>query len=440
MKIKVAVKRYEMPRESVFDVIELAGGIKGLGRDSKVFIKPNIVFWTKAVDFPKWGVITTSRVVEDVVIYLKEKGVSKISIGEGIVTPKPNDFDTPKHAFESLGYDYLAKRYGVKVLNVFERPFRKVTFEGDIRLNVNQDALESDIILDIPVLKTHAQAIVSLAIKNLKGLIDINSRKKCHSPDKEKDLNFMISLFPGALPPVFALIDGIYSLERGPGFDGKARRSDILLASQDIYCADKVGAILLGYEPSKVPHIEYALKRQKRPTDLSDVEIVGEPIEELVKVHEYTFPYTKDNSLPLPLYRLGVKGLRYPKYDLTICTYCSNLNGIVLYSIARAWKGQSWDDVEILTGKAMAPSKGMKKTLLLGKCMYKLNKDNPEIQEMIAVKGCPPEPNEIVEALKKAGIEVDPTYIENPEVFPGVFMAKYAGKEGFEDSFFKIFP
>ena len=64
-KPKVAIVKYENPLESVRQAIELTDGFKMLNSNAKVFIKPNIVFWTKATDFPKYGVITTSRVMED---------------------------------------------------------------------------------------------------------------------------------------------------------------------------------------------------------------------------------------------------------------------------------------------------------------------------------------------------------------------------------------
>jgi len=86
--------------------------------------------------------------------------------------------------------------------------------------------------------------------------------------------------------------------------------------------------------------------------------------------------------------KIGVKGLSYPKYDHTLCTSCSGLNWITLSAIAQAWKGEPWDDVEILTGKIMRPTPGKKKTILMGKCMYEANRNHPDIQEMIPVKGC----------------------------------------------------
>ena len=96
-KSLVAVVRYESPLESVRKAVKLSGGFENLPSGARVFIKPNIVYWTKAVQFPKWGVITTSRVVEDMVVLLKEHGIDDIIIGEGIVTMFPGDRDTPAH-------------------------------------------------------------------------------------------------------------------------------------------------------------------------------------------------------------------------------------------------------------------------------------------------------------------------------------------------------
>jgi uncharacterized protein (DUF362 family) len=51
-KSVVAIVCYESARESVRKAVELARGLDHLPAGAKVFIKPNIVFWTKAVAFP----------------------------------------------------------------------------------------------------------------------------------------------------------------------------------------------------------------------------------------------------------------------------------------------------------------------------------------------------------------------------------------------------
>ena len=439
-KSTVAIVRYEKPYESIRKAVDLCDGLAQLPPRAHVFIKPNIVFWTRAVQFPKWGVVTTSRAIEDMVKILKDHDVAKITIGEGVVMRNQKDIQTPAHAFETLGYNQLQKQYGVETINVFERPFKAVDLGDDIVLNFNQDVLESDFVVDIPAMKTHNQTVVSLGIKNLKGLIDVKSRQRCHNTDPVKDLHFYVARLADKLPPIFTLVDGIYSLERGPGFDGRMRRSNLLVASADILSADMVAAKILGYETDQVPHLSLAAQNRNRLADSSDIRIVGERLEAVTSFHEHEFQYTVNQncSLPVPLAKQGLQGIHYRKFDSTLCTYCSGITGVVLNAIRYAWKGEPWDDVEILIGKIMSPTKGMKKTILLGKCMYQLHKNNPDIQEMIAIKGCPPKPENIIKALHQADIQADPALFEHIDQLPGFFMARYADKPEFEESFFRI--
>jgi len=432
------VVKYEKPHESVRKAIELAKGLENLPEKAKVFIKPNLVYWNRHCDWPKYGVLTTSRIIEDVIILLKEKGIEDITIGEGIVTEDPKDKETPADAFEKLGYNTLIERYGVKVYNVFDRPFEKINLTSDVSAKMNSDMLNSDFLIDIPVLKTHAQCVVSLGIKNLKGLINIASRKKFHGADPERNLDYNVAQLANKAPPGLTLIDGIYTLERGPAMDGRAHRSNILIASTDILAADLVGANLLGIDPIAVPHLVQAAKDRNRPVDLSDVEILGEKIEDLASPHEWDYTYKDNNTLPLPYAKAGISGIKYHKYDNTMCTYCSALNGLLLMGIKTAWKGEPFDNIEILTGKVMKPTPGMNKTILVGQCQYNENKDNPDIKELIAIKGCPPDADTVQDALKQAGIRVPSYFFKNLDKGPMLFLQKYQNKPEFVDNFFTI--
>ena len=434
----VSIVKYEKPLESVRKAVELSKGLDHLPANAKVFIKPNIVFWTKAVNFPKYGVITTSRVVEDMVILLKEHGIDDITIGEGTVLRNPKDMECQIHAFETLGYGKLNKRYGVNYINIWQRPFEKVDLGDGVVLNFNSDILNADFVIDLPVLKTHNMTVVSLGIKNLKGMIDIPSRKRCHNTHPQKDLHFWVSKLADKMPPMLTLLDGIYTSERGPGIDGQMHRSNLLIASADILSADMVGAKALGWDPARVPHLVHAAAKRRRPLDLSDIEILGESVEAVAKPHGFDFEYNEDKTLPLPMHKMGIQGLSYHKYDLSLCTYCSGMTSTMLAAIAKAWKGEPWEDVEILSGKVMEPSPDKKKTILFGKCIYQAHKNNPAIKEMIAIKGCPPKPETVSEAFHKAGIEVDRTIFENLDKVPGFFLKRYEGKPEFDESFFKV--
>lgn len=431
----VALTQYNA-KGNVKESIELSKAFSNLKPSDKVFIKPNIVFWAR-VPFPKWGVITTSTVVLEVVELLKDYGVHDITIGEGIVTLKPDDKETANHAFEYLGYSTLARRYGIKVINIFDRTFEKVALDNEIDISLNADALHSDFLINLPVLKTHAQTIVSLGLKNLKGLLNIPSRKKFHNPDENKNLHYMISRLYTLLPRGATIIDGIFTLERGPSFDGKPRKSNIIIASEDSLSADLVGAKVLGHDPATIAYLEMAAKNEGRNVDLSDIEIRGQSIDALASFHEYTFPYNEDGTLPEKLQKMGVQGLSYPKYDTTMCTYCAALNGAVLTAITFAWQGKPWDNVEVLTGKKMQPTPGKKFTVLLGQCMVNLHKNNTSINA-IPIKGCPPDPKETVKALHQAGIEVNPLIFEHLDIAPTYYMERYKNKPEFEEKFYKI--
>ncbi len=433
----VAIQRYTTPFASVQRAVELCNGLRDMRPGAKVFVKPNIVFWSKALDLPEFGVITTSRVVHDMVALLKDKGVGEITIGEGSVLHDPKDKEVQENAFERLGYNELKKRYGVKTVNISKGKFRKVELSEGVWFKYNADFLESDFVVNLPVLKTHAQTIVSLGIKNLKGTIDVNSRKRCHSAAADKDLHFMVAKLADPAPPMFTLIDGIFTNERGPGFDGKIRRSDLLVGSTDVLSADLVAATILGYEGANVPHLAHAARNRGRTPDLADIEIKGETVADTAMKLDYTFPYNEDDTLPLPMAKMGIEGLAYHKYDLTMCTYCSILTGIILTAIARAWKGAPWDDVEILTGKVMKPS-GRKHSILIGKCLYDALKDDPAREGLTFIKGCPPNAEQIIQALHGAGIDVDPATLRNLDAAAGMHARRYAHKPEFDKNLFRV--
>jgi len=435
----VSIVRYREPYQSVKEAVEACNGLDHMPSNARVFIKPNIVFWTKATRFPKWGVITTSRVIEDMVVLLKEYGIEDIIIGEGIVGDS-KDTETPAHAFETLGYAELNRRYGAKPVNLMESSFEEVDVGDGITLKFSEEIMKSDFVVNLPVMKSHNQTVISLGIKNLKGTIDTNSRKKCHSADPEKDLHFFVSRLADKMPPMFTLVDGIYTLERGPSFDGKMNRKDVLVASPDVLSADMVGAKVLGHEPTEVKHLVQAAETRGRPSDLSDVSVVGEKIEDVASYHQHTVKYISDEEkeLPEPLARQGMTGLFYRKFDSTMCTYCSALNGLILTAIRNAWNGEPFDNVEVLNGKAMKPTPGMNTTVLLGQCMYRLNKDDPSINNKVSIKGCPPEADKIPEAFKEAGIQVDENLFAQRAKLPGYFMARYQDKPEYDESFFQV--
>jgi SOS-response transcriptional repressor LexA len=80
----------------------------------------------------------------------------------------------------------------------------------------------------------------------------------------------------------------------------------------------------------------------------------------------------------------------------------------------------------------------MNKTILLGQCIINKQKDHPNIKELIAIDGCPPEVDKIQDALRQAGIRAPSYLFKNLEKAPLIFMQKYQNKPEFEEHFYQI--
>jgi len=435
----VAVVKYEKPLESLTKAVDLVRGIENVSPSSKVFLKPNLCVWHEKVNFPKFGVLTTARLIEDIVILLKEHGADDITIAEGVIEIEKSPESTLVRAARGMGLDILAKRYGTKIVDALSGGFSKAKV-GDVTLSINKDILGADFIINMPVLKTHAQAMVSLGIKNLKGVLSIPSRKKCHTLDGSFNLDYRLAKLPDILSPSLTIIDGIYSLERGPLYTGKAHRSNVIVVSKDVVSADIVGATILGINPSTVPYIVQAAGSKGRPTDLSDINVIGNvDIKTALAPHEWEFKQNDSGDLPQFFERAGIKGVTYPQADKTMCTYCADFIYYVIWGILLAKnRDKPFDDIEVLHGRVLDPSVGHKHTLLVGQCQTKRNSDNPLINHCVTIKGCPPSKKDLVEAYKQLGIELPDDFIEQMEKMSETFYRRYAGQPEFDDSFYRI--
>ncbi len=436
----VSVVKYEKPYESLVEAVELCGGIKDLAADSKVVIKPNLVLWHEGINFPKYGVLTTARLIQDMVKLLSDHGVIDITIIEGVVEEKKSKVSLLDQAIKGLGLDKLKDRYGVKFQDVMKSPFTKIPF-NDKKLLLNTEILEADAVINMPVLKTHTQAMVSLGIKNMKGILNTSTRKIFHSPEPDADLDFYLAKFPDLVKQYLTVIDGIYTLELGPLYAGLAHRSNVIVASKDLISADKVGTKVLGIDPAKVKYLATTAKAHGRPTDLSDIEIKGNvDVETELKPHACVLAQNKSGDLPVFLEMAGVKGLRFSPLDNSICTYCTHLLNYLTTGILTAKNlKEGFDNVEILYGKRHKPTPGYKHTILAGQCQVKLNKDNPDINHCILIKGCPPNTEEFIKAYAEAGIQLRDNFLEWIETTPEtVHMKRYLKKPQFDDSFFQV--
>jgi Ni,Fe-hydrogenase III small subunit len=277
--------------------------------------------------------------------------------------------------------------------------------QGGLTLHIAKEAVESDFLINFPVLKTHAQTKVSLGLKNLKGCLKTSSKKFCHHASL--GLEYCFTFVADCVKPALTIVDGIYALERGPLHFGNAFRKGIIIASRDILGADTVAAKTIGYDPQDIIHfVEYA-KRHDKSLNLKDYAIRGETLEDHIKPLKWDWGWAKDNTGPSIFEKFGVTGVALPKYDETLCSGCTPLANMVNILVLSAFTGQPLPKVEILNGKKMQARPGYDNTVLIGDCIIKANKENAHIRKAMRVTGCPPDTREVIDALKEAELHID---------------------------------
>ena len=378
MRPVVSIVRYK-DISSVAKAIELCNGSKEFKPTLKVLLKPNLCTVGRGI-FPPFGAVTTTKVIEGVVRVLKDFGVDNISIGEGSVLDELGT-NTLK-AYKWINIHKLAKRYGVKLIDFNAGPHKRIIKE-DVPMNIAVKALDTDFLINLPVLKTHLGTRVSLASKNLKGCMSMDSKKYFHGEDGK--LHYNISLLMEVLPQRLVVIDGIYAMEHGPDPSiGTAHPRGILVASPDFLAADAVGTRLLGGEPRDIEHLKLYAERHGEMDVLNyqeAIEICGERIE------DHTEHLSWETKLGHDTKDSGHRGLDVHIINNTLCSGCYvSLTGSLLL-LAALSRDKDFNGMRIVAGKSLKDDHNSSRTFLFGNCAIRENK---HLDKANKIEGCPP--------------------------------------------------
>lgn len=372
----VAVTRYDGSLDSVKNAIERVNGLEGLKPSDSILIKPNIVWGAGgSKKVPKFGFITTSRIVEGIVAHLKKMGFDRISIGEGCISNDEVGSNTMK-GFAWSGIKQATQKYGVNLIDFNKEAYEKVEL-GESKVDIARAVLESDFLIDVPVLKTHSMTKVSLGMKNLKGCLSMKSKKKCHL----LDLNEMIALLNTKIEPDLTVIDGIYSMEHGPTALGRAYRTDLIITSRDVLSCDGVGAVILGVDPASVTYMRRFAEIRERSLDTAAIEVLGEKLEDVKRPLQWRIDYEDFFK------EAGIEGVTMQWPGEALCTNCVVCTDFLLATFCKDNAGAKIKPVEYCFGGGPKAKQESGKVILFGDCAIRNNKT---IAAAAKVKGCPP--------------------------------------------------
>lgn len=253
--VKVAKVKFKNYTESIKEALDLIGAGPIIAKQDKIIIKPNLV-----INKPP-PCTTDVRCVEAIVKYCKRYSQNaEIIIAEG-----SGGCDT-KLAFSSLGYNALAKKYALKLIDVdsekeiviLKHPNAKVIKELYV-----PKVLTSGFLISAPVLKDHSLQKTTLSLKNLIGFMPAKyysgfwsyKKSQVHNMDTDKaivDLNlyFKIGL---------AVVDAVIG-QKGCHLSGIpcSPPKNLILAGFDPIAVDVEGSEILGWKWENINYLRYA--------------------------------------------------------------------------------------------------------------------------------------------------------------------------------------
>lgn len=266
-KVKVAVIRGQDPYEMLQKALELVNCQKKVTQEDEVLIKPNYV----VAKHPSTGITTDTRIVEGIIAYLKNLGINKITIGEG-------GAGNTEKAFDVVGIRNVVKRYNAKLIDLNRDKTIIVKIPDALALNevgVAETALKSTCIINVPKLKVHHMALVTLSMKNLMGLI--LPKNIMHSMLNEKIVDLAM-FFKEKVK--LNIVDGLVGSEEDE-VHGSPVQMNLIIAGEDMVAVDAVSAAVMGIDPNKVRYLKLAEERGVGTANLKDIEIVGETIDKV---------------------------------------------------------------------------------------------------------------------------------------------------------------
>jgi len=295
-------------------------------------------------------------------------------------------------ALEMCGIAEVARRRGVRVLDLDHRQPVIVELKQGIairQLKVCADVLEQDLVVSIPVMKTHMHTGVTLSVKNMKGCLWRRSKTDLHMLNpvegySDRPLDIAIADMAGVLRPHLAIVDGIVGLE-GLGPSAGARKPfGVVVVSADPFAADAVSCHLMGRDAVTIPHLRLGAERNLGEIRLEHLDI--SPVNWKTLVQPFAEP-PRELSLDFP----GVRVL-----DQNSCSACQS----TLLMFLKRYGDSLFDDfgekrpVDIAIGKGHPSLPNG--TLCLGSCTIAHRGVGPFIP------GCPPVASSIHAVLAKA--------------------------------------
>ncbi len=253
------------PAELTRRAIAALGGIERFVKPgADVIVKPNIC---NAYHGPEYASTTNPQVIAAIVA---------LCLGAGARRVRVMDFPfggTAQAAYVKSGIQDAVTAAGGQMEVMKSMRFREVAVpQGRTikKCSIYGDVLDADVMINVPIAKNHGSATLTLAMKNLMGVIE--NRTSFHA----RGLHQSIADLSTVVRPQLTVVDAVRILMRnGPtgGDLNDVRQADTVIASADAVAADAFAATLFGLSGQDIGYIRLAAEMGLGEMNLGAVKI-----------------------------------------------------------------------------------------------------------------------------------------------------------------------
>ncbi len=239
----------------------------------RVLLKPNLV------EFDPRGVINTHpAVIEAAVDAFRTLGAREVIVAEGPGHRRDNEYILTASGLYDVIREHRVRYVDLNTDDVRPAPV-KSSFTRFKELYLPDTLYNADLLVSMPKLKTHHWGGVTLALKNMFGVIPGAIYGWPKNALHWAGINGSIVDINSSLPlPRFAIVDGIVGMEGNGPLQGEARQAGVLVFGSDLVAVDATAARLMTIEPTRVQYLADAGKFLGN-VELAAIEQIGETVE-----------------------------------------------------------------------------------------------------------------------------------------------------------------
>jgi len=217
--------------EKIRSAVSLIGGFGPFGLKGKsVLLKANVVSYRPS------PTTTSPEVVRAMTKILYEEGAKKVYVGDMSAALYLATLSNMRRT----GIKEAAEAARAEVIGFEDHGWVEVDVSGTSlrKVIVTEWLFRVDLIVNLPVIKTHRSASYSICLKNFVGCTHIRQRPYLIDSSRWEELVAELNL---AYRPHLNVVDGTISMVEGGPWQGAIQNTGLIIASEDRVAADVVG-------------------------------------------------------------------------------------------------------------------------------------------------------------------------------------------------------